>query len=63
MTSDQARIWLAGIRIFNGAAGLVAPRWLASRVTPGLEASPATPSTVHGMSNTLPVVLRPSSAR
>ena len=35
--SDRARVALAGIRIFNGAAGLFAPRLLASRL--GVEES------------------------
>ena len=30
--SDRARTWLAGIRIVNGVAGLVAPTWLTRRV-------------------------------
>ena len=34
MDRDRARIWLAGVRILNGAAGLVAPTWLARRVRP-----------------------------
>jgi len=39
-THDRARVWLAGIRIVNGAAGLIAPSFLAKRV--GAEPSPAT---------------------
>jgi hypothetical protein len=38
---DKARILLAGIRIFNGAAALLAPKRLARRVRPDPEPSPA----------------------
>ena len=41
MGRDKARIWLAGIRIFNGAGGLLAPKWLAKRVSPEPEPNPA----------------------
>ena len=41
MGRDQARIWLALIRIFNGAGGLLAPKWLAKRVSPEPEPNPA----------------------
>ena len=41
MGRDKARIWLALIRIVNGAAGLVAPKALARRVSPEPEPSPA----------------------
>ena len=41
MGRDKARIWLALIRIVNGAGGLLAPKWLAKRVSPETEANPA----------------------
>jgi hypothetical protein len=43
MHRDKARIWLAGIRILNGAAALLAPKFLARRVraAPNPEPSPA----------------------
>jgi hypothetical protein len=41
MHRDKARIWLAGIRIFNGAAALLAPKWLARRIRPEPEPGPA----------------------
>ena len=41
MDRDGARIWLALIRIFNGAAGLVAPSWLAKRFGMEPQATPA----------------------
>jgi len=41
MGRDKARILLAGIRIFNGAAALLAPKRLARRVRPDPEPSPA----------------------
>ena len=41
MGRDKARIWLALIRIVNGAGGLLAPRFLARRVSPEPEANPA----------------------
>ena len=41
MTREKARILLAGIRIVNGAAGLVAPGWLARRVSPEPDPNPA----------------------
>ena len=41
MGSDTARILLAGIRIFNGAGGLLAPKALARRVSPEPEPNPA----------------------
>jgi hypothetical protein len=39
--SGKARLFLAGIRIFNGAAGLIAPRLLARRISPEPEPNPA----------------------
>lgn len=39
-SAERARIWLAGIRILNGAAGMVAPSFLAKRV--GAEPNAAT---------------------
>jgi hypothetical protein len=41
MARDKARIWLALIRILNGAAGLLFPKKLARRVSPEPEANPA----------------------
>ena len=41
MDRDKARIWLALIRIFNGAGGLLFPKKLARRVSPGPEPNPA----------------------
>ena len=41
MGRDKARVWLALIRIFNGAAGMLFPKKLAKRVSPEPEANPA----------------------
>jgi hypothetical protein len=41
MARDKARILLAGIRILNGGAALLAPKVLARRVRPDPEPSPA----------------------
>ena len=41
MGRDKARIWLALIRIFNGAGGLLFPKKLARRVSPAPEPNPA----------------------
>ena len=40
MGRDKARIWLALIRIVNGAAGLLFPKKLAGRVSPEPEPNP-----------------------
>jgi hypothetical protein len=41
MASETARVLLAGIRIVNGAAGVLAPNFLAKRVSPQPEPNPA----------------------
>jgi len=43
--ADRARVWLAGIRILNGALGIVAPSWLTRRV--GGQPSAATTYAFH----------------